>query len=224
MYKTKIDDNFHNYLVKDARLVGKAGIPMLMSTHNAQVPQGLIPYTKIKKRLYLNRYIHFYQFDKCFSRIITATRRCINLLKLYAGVVTPDCSILINQSKCLQEANTYFNRAIGFYLQKQGIPIIPNVRWGDRSTYDFCFLGIPKNSIVSIGTHGCIRKKELREIFKNGLYQMLKVLEPVDVVVYGSKAQDIFGSYLNYTNFHFYPNWASEMSEKKKGGQYGIRI
>ena len=174
MYKTKIDDNFYNYLVKDARLVGKPGIPMLMKTNNAQVPKGLIPFDKARKRICLNRYIHFYLFDKFFSSILTATKKHIDLLKSYAGVITPDFSILINQAKCLQETNTYFSRAVGFYLQKQGIPVIPNVRWGDKSTYDFCFLGIPKNSIVAISTHGCIRNKDLREIFKKGLHQMLK--------------------------------------------------
>ena len=217
MFKTKIDDNFYNYLVKDARLVGKPGIPMLMKTNNAQVPKGLIPFDKARKRICLNRYIHFYLFDKFFSSILTATKKHIDLLKSYAGVITPDFSILINQAKCLQETNTYFSRAVGFYLQKQGIPVIPNVRWGDKSTYDFCFLGIPKNSIVAISTHGCIRNKDLREIFKKGLHQMLKVIEPTDVIVHGSKAKDIFNKYANNTRFHFYPSWASEMLKKKDG-------
>lgn len=214
MYKNKIDDNFHNYLVEGARLVGSAGIPMLMQTKNAQVPKGLIPYDKAKKGIYKNRYVHFYLFDKYFNSILTATKRYVDLLKSYAGVITPDFSILINQAKCLQETNTYFSRAVGFYLQKQGIPIIPNVRWGNKPTFDFCFLGIPKNSIVSISTHGCIRDNELREIFKEGLYQMLKTIEPTDVIVYGSKAEDIFEKYKKYTNFHFYPSWASEMLKK----------
>ena len=214
MYKNKIDDNFHNYLVEGARLVGSAGIPMLMQTKNAQIPKGLIPYDKAKKGIYKNRYVHFYLFDKYFNSILTATKRYVDLLKSYAGVITPDFSILINQAKCLQETNTYFSRAVGFYLQKQGIPIIPNVRWGNKPTFDFCFLGIPKNSIVSISTHGCIRDNELREIFKEGLYQMLKTIEPTDVIVYGSKAEDIFEKYKKYTNFHFYPSWASEMLKK----------
>ena len=46
---------------------------------------------------------------------------------------------------------------------------------------------------------------------------MLNVIEPTDVVVHGSKAEDIFEKYLKYTRFHFYPCWASEML-KNKGG------
>lgn len=217
MYKTKIDDNFHNYLVKGASLEGEAGIPMLMPTKNSEIPKGLIPYDKARKGIYKERYVHFYLFDKYFNSILTATNKYIDLLKSYAGVITPDFSILINQAKCLQETNTYFSRAVGFYLQKQGILIIPNVRWGDKTTYSFCFLGIPKNSVVAISTHGCIRNKELREIYKAGLYKMLKVLEPTDVIVYGSKADDIFSKYDKHVKFHFYPSWTSEML-KPKGG------
>ena len=53
------------------------------------------------------------------------------------------------------------NRAVGCYLQSHGVYVIPNVRWGDERSYTtvelpekFAFLGVPKNSIVSIGTYG----------------------------------------------------------------------
>ena len=56
-------------------------------------------------------------------------------------------------------ANTYMNRAIGQYLQQQGIYVIPNVRWCDERSYTTCeliekfaFFGLQKHSIVSIGT------------------------------------------------------------------------
>ncbi|MBQ9064981.1 MAG: DUF4417 domain-containing protein [Blautia sp.] len=62
---------------------------------------------------------------------MTATTRYIDVLKLYDGVITPDCTMMIGQSPCLQQANTYMNRAVGFYLQRQGIPVIPNIRWSD---------------------------------------------------------------------------------------------
>lgn len=75
--------------------------------------------------------MHFYMHDKSFARMLCFTSRYIDLLRQFDGVITPDPSLLINQSKCLQETNTYMNRAVGFYLQKNGIPVIPNVRWSD---------------------------------------------------------------------------------------------
>lgn len=50
-----------------------------------------------------------------------------------------DCSLLIGQSKCLQQTNTYFNRAVGYFFQKNGIPVIPNIRWSDESSFEYCF-------------------------------------------------------------------------------------
>ena len=112
---------------------------------------------------------------------------------------------------CIQATSTYMNRAIGYYEQCRGISVIPNVRWGDSTTYDFCFLGIPKQSVVAISAHGAIARDKsnqnlLRRIFKDGLRKMLEVLEPTDVLVYGRMPPDIFEEFDGLTRFHRYPS------------------
>ncbi len=163
--KTIFDDGFQAYLTEGANMVGEPGIPMLMDLKNTQIPKDMIPFGKAKTCNNHRQHVHFYSHDKEFSRVLTATTRYLELLKKYDGVITPDCSILIGQSRCLQQASTYMNRAVGFFLQKNGIPVIPNVRWGDPSTFDFCFLGVAVESIVCISTHGCLATKELRSFF-----------------------------------------------------------
>lgn len=98
------------------------------------------------------------------------------------------------------------NRAVGFYLQKNGVNIIPNVRWSDKSSFEYCFLGIPKNSVVSISTHGCIRSKKQRETFKVGLDAMLEELKPVKVLVHGHMPDEVFKDFLGKTEFYRYPS------------------
>ena len=169
MKKTILDDGFQAYLTEGATLVGDAGIPMLLDLKNTQIPKGLVPFNKIGIEKNKNKYVHFYIHDYQFSQILTSTKKYVDKLKEFDGVITPDCSMLINQAQCLQETNTYFNRAIGFFLQKQGIPVIPNIRWSDEASFKYCFLGVPKHTIVSISTHGCIRSKKQKEIFKLGL-------------------------------------------------------
>lgn len=112
------------------------------------------------------------------------------------------------------------NRAVAYHLQKEGIPVIPNIRWGDETTYSFVFLGIPKNTIVAISTHGCIKKDSknnnyLRKCFKKGLKEMLKQLEPKMVIVYGYMPNDIFEEFKKDTKFVRYP---SEFEQTRKGG------
>lgn len=98
------------------------------------------------------------------------------------------------------------NRALAFFYAKKGIPVIPNVRWTNEKSYDFCFLGIPKKYIVSISTHGCCKTRRQKEDFKNGLSKMLKVLDPTDVIVHGYMPETIFGEFKNITRFHRFPS------------------
>ena len=216
--KTLYDDGFQEYLIKGANFLGEEGIPELLNIHNTEKPRTLIPFTKLKTSKNKRGYVHFYVHDKCFQQIFGGTDKYLNLLKQYDGVISPDPTIIIGKSKCLHATSTYLNRAVAYYLQKQGIPVIPNVRWGDESTYPFAFLGIPKHSIVAISTHGCIKRDSendnfLRKCFKNGLSEMLKQLEPEMVIVHGYMPDDIFKDFKGITQFVRYP---SEFEESRK--------
>lgn len=202
--KTIFDDGFQEHLTVGATIVGAHGIPMLMELDNVQVPRDIVPFTKAKNCPNKRQYVHFYMHDREFSRVLTATDRYLDMLKLFDGVITPDCTMLIGQSPCLQQANTYMNRAVGFYLQKHGIPVIPNIRWSDESSFDYCFLGVPKGSMVSVSTHGCITSREERRMFKTGVSAMLEEIQPEVVLVHGYMPDDIFGEFLTQVEFHRY--------------------
>lgn len=158
-FKSIFDDGFQAYLTEGATFVGRPGIPMMMNLNNTQIPLDMIPFEKARSYQNKRQYVHFYMHDRSFSRVLTATNRYLDLLKRFDGVITPDCTMLIGQSPCLQESNTYMNRAVGFYLQKQGIPVIPNIRWSDESSFDYCFLGVPVGIMVAVSTYGCIQTK-----------------------------------------------------------------
>lgn len=214
--KTIFDDGFQAYLTDGATLVGAPGIPMLMDLDNVQIPRDLLPFNKARTCPDKRQYIHFYLHDKEFSRVLTATTRYLDLLKLYDGVITPDCTMEINQAPCLLQANTYMNRAVGFFLQKNGIPVIPNIRWSDESSFDYCFLGVHPGSIVSVSTHGCIQEKWQREIFRTGLEAMLENIHPRAVLVHGFMPDDFFGQFLNQVEFYRYPSEV-ERTHRKAG-------
>ena len=202
--KTIFDDGFQAYLTVGATFVGKCGIPMLMDLKNAQIPRDIVPFSKVNTNKDKRKYVHFYLHDKEFSTALTATKRYVDKLKLYDGVITPDCTMMIGQSTCLQQANTYMNRAVGFYLQKSGIPIIPNVRWSDESSFEYCFLGIPKGSIVSVSTHGCIKTFEQKRMFKIGMTAMLNEICPSAVLVHGYMPDSIFGEFKAQVSLYRY--------------------
>ena len=151
-----------------------------------------------------------------FADILKNPKEELENFKNLECVITPDCSLYRDMPLTAQIANVYRSRAIGYYLQKNGIYVIPNIRWGDERSYTnkvfnekFAFLGIPKNSIVSIGTYGCIQSKESKKYFKEGLKEMIKELKPEVVLVYGSMPNIIFKDLKDETKFINYKDFIS---------------
>ena len=226
--KTMFDDGYQEHLVEGAEFYGEEGIPGLLDLDNTEVPASLIAFPKARTANNKSGYVHFYVHDICFRQIFSATDKYIDVLKQFHGVITPDPTIVIGKSKCLHATSVYMSRAVGYYLQKQGIPVIPNVRWGDETSYSFAFLGIPKHSIVCVSTHGVLRKDSsngniVRECFIKGLPVMLEKLEPRIVLVYGRMPDEIFGPYLDNYKFVRYPS-DFEMSRKKGENCNGINL
>lgn len=107
-------------LTAGALFVGSAGIPSLMDIRNTQIPRKLIRFDKIAKTSTYRGYIHFYIDDLLFIKLFNRPSYYAEKLKLFDGVITPDFSILENQSLCIQQTQTFYSRAIGYYLQKKG--------------------------------------------------------------------------------------------------------
>ena len=218
MSKTIIDDGFNAELVTNAFFEGFLEIPIIEKPKEIVIPSALIPFTQMKRSAAKTEAVHFYEHDKRFSDVLTCTKELLPELSKFSAVISPDCSLYRDMPLCLQIANTYMNRAIGHYLQLHGIYVIPNVRWGDERSYTtsvlpekFAFAGLPKHSIVSVGTYGCIQGKENKRYFREGLTAMLDELEPEYVLVYGSMPDSIFGDLADRTTFVHYKDWTTKM-------------
>lgn len=117
----------------------------------------------------------------------------LRVLRHFSGAITVDFSTYLDFPESIKTYATYRMRLLGFWLGKNGIPIINNVRWGTSETYDYCFEGIPTNSIVAIGTvGGSPRKLADRKRFEEGLHEMVRRLKPHTIIVYGSANYSCF--------------------------------
>jgi hypothetical protein len=222
MKKMKMDNDFQDYLVEGATFEGCADIPYMLKFENIVAPKRLAPYTARKRIKDKNVFFHCFIHDFKFSGLITETKRHVADFAGYGGIICPDPTITIGGSRTINQAQVYFSRAVGFYLQKNGVFAVPCVRWGDFSTYDYCFLGVPKNYIVAISTHGCIMPckengNELRNAFIAGLPVMLERLAPKYVLVYGRMPDDIFGAYKSAAKFiHFESDLQKRFDSQKE--------
>lgn len=105
-------------------------------------------------------------------------------------MLTPDFSMYVEMPIALQLFSTFKNRWVGAYLQEQGISVIPTVRWGDLTSFNFCFDGIEKGSIVAVSTIGV--KKE-KSHFMLGYNEMLNRIRPSKIICYGKPFDEMKG-------------------------------
>lgn len=217
-----IDDGCNPKLVKGAEFEGIMEIPIIKAPIRIVIPPALTPFTKRNRIKNMKEMICFNEMDQNFSEILINPDAYIEDFKRFGGIVSLDCSLYRNAPLSVQVTNIYKSRAIGSYYQRKGIYVIPFVRWGNRYTYSteyfpekIAFLGVEKNSIVAIGTYGCINSKEDKINFKEGLKEMIQTLTPKVVLVYGSMPQTVFSDFENKTKFVQYDNWTFRVHKKE---------
>ncbi len=186
-------DVFHAFLVEKANYDGIEEIPCIKTSNH--LPTKVITFSKAISSTDYDQWVMFYEHDYRFVRLWNNPRQYLGILKKYKGVITPDFSLYRNMPLVMQKWSTYQGKAIGVWLQNEGIEVIPNVRFADERSYDFCFNGIEKNSTVAISTLGGIKRLDDRAYFKSGLAQLVGRLHPHTIIVYGSAPDYLFGKY-----------------------------
>ena len=141
---------------------------------------------------YVCWYIDDYKFDGPYGIWHNSTNS-LKILRHFAGAITPDFSTYQDFPEPIKIYNTYRMRAYGYWLGKNGIQVINNVRWGTEESYRYCFDGIPQNSVVAIGTVGGSPRRLIdRERFEMGLDVLVHTLNPKVILVYGSANYSCF--------------------------------
>lgn len=186
-------DVFHAFLVKNAQFDTDLEIPRIAP--ESALPERLVSFSKAVTGSDYDQWVHFYEDDANFERLWNQPNKYLPILQKYKGVITPDFSLYRDMPLVMQQWNTYRSRAIGHWMQENGVPVIANVRWGDERTYDLCCAGVPKNSTIAVGSHGCIKLVREREFFKQGLAYAVKKLRPQTIIVYGTAPDAVFDEY-----------------------------
>lgn len=223
MSKVKImmDDGFNPEFVETAMFDGILEMPNIKRPKQIIVPERMIPLNKLNQSEHHSEMIVPYVYDNEFGSILRNPENYIGIFSNFPGMASLDNSLYVDSPLIVQMANVYRSRAIGHFFQKHGMYVIPNVRWGDERSYTTCvlpekfaFLGLPKHSIVCIGTYGACKTKEEKYHMRHGLIAMLEELEPEVVLVYGAMPDEIFQGLYGKTMFVQYPDWTS--SKKRR--------
>lgn len=176
----------------------------------------LIPYRVDSNR---NGTAHFFLDDYRFERCWRNPDSQIEELKKYDGVLSPDFSMYTNYPQAMQIWQVYRNRWCACYWQSLGIKVIPTISWSDEQSFKYCFLGVQKGSTVAIGTVGVLNDEYAKTLFMQGFKEMLKQLEPKEILIYGNKLSELEG-YKNIRWFDPYMNkFIKVKGEKTMGGR-----
>ena len=145
--------------------------------------------------------VHFFIDDYQFERLWRYPERYIELLSDFDCVLTPDFSLYTDFPLALQIYNRYRSCWLGAYWQEHGMNVIPTVTWSDRRSYDWCFDGTPKNSIVAVSSVGTQKSAQAKKLFLDGWFEMCDRLEPETVIFYGKIPKECRGNIISVKAF-----------------------
>ena len=157
------------------------------------IPEDLIGFNYALSAKEFNVGVHFYLDDYQFERIWNRPLEYIDKLKEFDCAFTPDFSLYLDMPISMKIWNVFRSRLIGQLMQDAGLIVIPTVSWAEEETFEFCFDGLPENSVLTISTIGVKRDAEAFEIWKNGVDELIKRKKPTHLLVYGGEVDYDYG-------------------------------
>jgi hypothetical protein len=137
-----------------------------------------VEFSKSRRAATIHFFLDDYKFDEVWNQPEKQTRK----LSQYVQLLSPDFSVYSDMPEPLQIYNTFRNRWCAAVWQAAGLIVIPTVTWGGENTFDFCFDGIEKGTIVAVSTVGTI---QFTHEFLLGFKNLCEIIDPRAVINYG---------------------------------------
>lgn len=151
------------------------------------------------KRDDADKTIHFFLDDTKLEKFYTRAESYLVKLAGHHAILTPDFSLYTDMPIAEQIWGVYKNRWCGAYWQSYGMKVIPTISWSDERSFDFCFLGVPRGSIVAISTLG---SKKVKSDFMKGYDCMIDTIDPSMILCYDKPFDEMRGNvvHIDYLN------------------------
>lgn len=150
------------------------------------IPTSLVSFNAALTAKDHNQCVHFFIDDYQFERIWNLPDRYVECLRQFQCVIAPDFSQYTDMPYPQRMWNNYRGKFIGAWLQSQGVTVIPNVTWSLPDSYEYCFDGIPQQSVIAINSTGAARYGLTRLLWLKGYREALSRLRPLAVIRYGT--------------------------------------
>lgn len=191
-----------NTSVREYKGVGEYNIPAIQPVYELPEIDTWLEFEKAKRLRTkpAKTGVHFFEFDFKFECVWNFPDRYADTLSCYDAIITPDFSYYIDFPKALRIYNKYRMHWITAYWQERGLKMIPLIRVGYEEDWDWCFDGYPIGSIIAISTVTSGKSKELIDLGMRAYNEVLKRLEPKEVLIY-SNSVDYFPGNVRYIKY-----------------------
>lgn len=189
MYSEKA--KYENLEKAEFVLCGRYGIPKLHPAEPlAELPDFIgFNYAKTTPRRQ-DKGCHFFLDDYQFERLWRRPQDYLALLSQFRCVLTPDFSLYTDFPTAMQIYNHYRKHWLGAYWQQHGITVIPTIGWSDEKSFEWCFDGEPIGGAVAVSSVGTQRNATVKELFVRGYREMVRRLEPSQIIFYGNVPEE----------------------------------
>lgn len=160
----------------------------LVQPYYGDIPERIIAFNRARGHApAANAAVHFYIADAFFECVWNNPTTYLPMLQRFPFVISTDYSLYSDMLMPEVIWNTFRNKLLCAWWQKNGVNVIPNVSWAKEWSLDFTLEGYPKNSIISINSTGIGKDPQSRALWLNGYSRVLDELRPVHILRYGAK-------------------------------------
>ena len=205
---------YYEYL-DGANLVGSERYPELQPTYI--IPDKVVGFNEKNSiespgEYYLDHFIDDYHFEPVWGNC----DKYLDKYRQFKGVVTTDFSVYRDMPLWVRKYNVGRNRTIAYYLQKNGINIIPVASWAYLEDFEWCLDGLPKESSIAISTNGCMTSFVSKTTFLEGVDKLQEMLRPKYLIIAGGPLPELD---TKYDNIRYYKNFSQRLTERRKHGK-----
>ena len=201
-------DLFKTYYWQGAELEGAKQMPKLSGTRH--LPLNPVSFTERNNVNPAEHTLDFFIYDYLFECIWSNADKYIPMLRKFSNVITTDYSMYPEMLPAQREWNCMRNRVMAYYMQINGIRIIPVASWHSPEDFSWCFDGLPCESTIAISNNGCLEDSQSREIFLQGAKELQKAKQPYRLVICGKEMPEL----ASYSNIIYYPSYAERLKAK----------
>ena len=197
---------------KGAELVGSEGFPKLNPTQ--AIPSNVISFNEWRAKGYPKGYwVDHFIYDYFFNCVYVNCDRYLEHYRNTDGVIGTDYSAYRDMPAYHRKESVGRNREIDYYLQSNGVNIIPVVSYAYPRDFEWCLDGLPSNSSVAISTNGSMRNFVSHEMFVEGAIEVQKRLNPSHLVIAGGPVPELDAL---FDNIVYYPNFSQRLSMRRR--------